>query len=273
MRGDEWLSSVPLGVLLYQAFGWQPPIWAHLPVILNPNGQGKMKKREIHNPDGTTIPVYVKNYRADGYVQEAMFNFLANIGWSLDGSTEVFSQQQAIDAFDISGINPAPAAFPYEKLAWLNGVTIRNLDDDDLCGRLLPFVAKSMQMSEMKMAERPELRPAVPLIKAAIPVPEPPPVTAMSRSGFTLRYASAQASARFTIVSEPLFWMARVREAPAPAAAAERPAQPPIKPPTTRLIASQASKVRTFKQRLLACRECLSQMSSINGTLTQAGGK
>ncbi len=168
MRGDEWLSSVPLGVLLYQAFGWQPPIWAHLPVILNPNGQGKMKKREIHNPDGTTIPVYVKNYRADGYVQEAMFNFLANIGWSLDGSTEVFSQQQAIDAFDISGINPAPAAFPYEKLAWLNGVTIRNLDDDDLYGRLLPFVAKSMQMSEMKMAERPELRPAVPLIKERI---------------------------------------------------------------------------------------------------------
>jgi glutamyl-tRNA synthetase len=168
MRGDEWLSSVPLGVLLYRAFGWQAPVWAHLPVILNPNGQGKMKKREIHNPDGTTIPVYVKNYKAVGYIEEAMFNFLANIGWSLDGSTEVFTRDQAIAAFDIAGINPSPAAFPYEKLAWLNGVTIRGLEDDDLCGRLLPFVAKSVHMTEKQMAKRPELRPAVPLIKERI---------------------------------------------------------------------------------------------------------
>jgi glutamyl-tRNA synthetase len=168
MRGDEWVSSVPLGVLLYGAFGWEPPVWAHLPVILNPNGKGKMKKREIVNPDGTVIPVYVKDYQARGYLPEAMVNFLANIGWSLDGSREVFSRDEAIASFDIDGINPAPAAFPFEKLEWLNGVYIRQLDDDELYRRLLPFVAGDLGMDEAEVAARPELRPAVPLIKERI---------------------------------------------------------------------------------------------------------
>ncbi len=168
MRSDEWLSSAPLGVLLYQAFGWEPPVWAHLPVILNPNGKGKMSKRHAVGADGKSIPVLLKEYIAGGYLPEAMANFLANIGWSLDGSTEVFTPEQAIAAFDIAGINPAPAAFPYDKLVWLNGVYIRQLDDDDLYWRLLPFVAQAVGLSVEAMAARPELRPAVPLIKERI---------------------------------------------------------------------------------------------------------
>ncbi|MCS6843727.1 MAG: glutamate--tRNA ligase [Caldilineales bacterium] len=168
MRADEWLSSAPLGVLLYQAFGWEPPVFAHLPIILSPTGKGKMSKRELVNPDGTVIPVLVRDYRARGYLPEAMFNFLANVGWSLDGSTEVFTPEQAIAAFDIAGINPAPAALPFEKLVWLNGVYIRQLDDDELYRRLVPFVAQGLGMSEAEMAARPELRPAVPLIKERI---------------------------------------------------------------------------------------------------------
>jgi glutamyl-tRNA synthetase len=168
MRSDEWLSSVPLGVLLYQALGWEPPVWAHLPVILNPNGKGKMSKRKAVGADGKSVPVHVREYRAAGYLEEAMFNFLANIGWSLDGSTEVFSPAEATAAFTIPAINPAPAAFPYEKLEWLNGVYIRQMEDDDLYLRLLPFVAQSMGMSQEQMAARPELRPAVPLIKERI---------------------------------------------------------------------------------------------------------
>lgn len=168
MRADEWLSSAPLGVLLYRAFGWEPPVFAHLPVILSPTGKGKMSKRELVNPDGTVIPVLVRDYRAQGYLPEAMFNFLANVGWSLDGSTEVFTPEQAIAAFDLSGINPAPAALPFEKLVWLNGVYIRQLDDDELYRRLVPFVARGVGMSEAEMAARPELRPAVPLIKERI---------------------------------------------------------------------------------------------------------
>jgi glutamyl-tRNA synthetase len=168
MRSDEWLSSAPLGVLLYQAFGWEPPVWAHLPVILNPNGKGKMSKRHAVGADGKSIPVLLKEYIAGGYLPEAMANFLANIGWSLDGSTEVFTPEQAVAAFDIDGINPAPAAFPYDKLVWLNGVYIRQLDDDDLYRRLLPFVAQAAGLSVEAMAARPELRPAVPLIKERI---------------------------------------------------------------------------------------------------------
>ncbi len=168
MRSDEWLSSAPLGVLLYQAFGWEQPVWAHLPVILNPNGKGKMSKRHAVGADGKSIPVLLKDYIADGYLPEAMANFLANVGWNLDGSTEVFTPEQAIAAFDISAINPSPAAFPYDKLVWLNGVYIRQLDDDDLYQRLLPFVARGAGLSVEAMAGRPELRPAVPLIKERI---------------------------------------------------------------------------------------------------------
>ncbi|MER2598811.1 MAG: glutamate--tRNA ligase [Caldilineales bacterium] len=168
LRSDEWLSSAPLGVLLYQAFGWKAPVWAHLPVILNPNGKGKMSKRFAVGADGKAIPVLLKDYIAAGYLPEAMLNFLANIGWSLDGSTEVFTPEQAIAAFDIAAINPAPAAFPYEKLLWLNGIYIRQLDDDELYRRLLPFVAAGLGLDEAELAARPELRAAVPLIKERI---------------------------------------------------------------------------------------------------------
>jgi len=168
LRSDEWLNSAPLGVLLYRAFGWEPPVWAHLPVILNPNGKGKMSKRHAVGADGKSIPVLLKEYIAAGYLPEAMVNFLTNIGWSLDGSTEVFTSEQAIAAFSIDGINPAPASFPYDKLIWLNGVYIRQLEDDELYRRLLPFVARAVGMTVEAMAARPELRPAVPLIKERI---------------------------------------------------------------------------------------------------------
>jgi glutamyl-tRNA synthetase len=168
MRSDEWLSSAPLGVLLYQAFGWQSPVWAHLPVILNPNGKGKMSKRHAVSADGKAVPVLLREYITGGYLAEAMFNFLANIGWNLDGSTDIFTREQAIAAFDIAGINPAPAAFPYEKLDWMDGVYIRQMDDDELYRRLVPFVAQGVGMDEEAMAARPELRPAVPLIKERI---------------------------------------------------------------------------------------------------------
>ncbi|MCB0243681.1 MAG: glutamate--tRNA ligase [Anaerolineae bacterium] len=168
MRSDEWLPSAPLGVLLYAAFGWEPPVWAHLPVILNPNGKGKMSKRHAVAPDGSSVPVHLRDYIADGYLPEAMFNFLSNIGWSIDGSREVFTPEDAIAAFSIDSINPSPAAFPYDKLVWLDGMYIRQLDDDDLYHRLIPFVAQGVGLSETEMAARPELRPAVPLIKERI---------------------------------------------------------------------------------------------------------
>lgn len=140
MRAVEWFPSLPLHVQIWQAFGWDMPIFAHLPVLLNPNGQGKISKR---NPPkdkyGNIIPVMVHDYVSAGYLPEAVNNFLANIGWNFGDAREVFTMQEAIERFDGTRINPANSAFPVEKLDWLNGTYIRNLSPDDLAARLKPY--------------------------------------------------------------------------------------------------------------------------------------
>ena len=141
MRAVEWFPSFPLHVILWRAFGWEMPLFAHLPVMLNPNGQGKMSKR---NPPkdkyGNVIPVMVHDYIQAGYLPEAMDNFLANIGWNFGDDREVFTMAEAIERFgDLTRINPANSAFPVEKLDWLNGEHIRKLDPEDLARRLRPF--------------------------------------------------------------------------------------------------------------------------------------
>jgi len=132
MRADEWLPSVPRHVLLYQAFGWEIPVYAHLPVILAPTGKGKLSKR--HGG------VAVHDFRREGYLPQAMVNFLARVGWSYDDKTEFFTRQELIEKFDLEGVNKSPAAFSYDKLDWMNGTYIRQLELDDLAERLLPFL-------------------------------------------------------------------------------------------------------------------------------------
>ena len=132
MRADEWLPSVPRHVLLYQAFGWEIPVYAHLPVILAPTGKGKLSKR--HGG------VAVHDFRREGYLPEAMVNFLARVGWSYDDKTEFFTRQELVEKFDLEGVNKSPAAFSYDKLDWMNGTYIRQLELDDLAERLLPFL-------------------------------------------------------------------------------------------------------------------------------------
>jgi glutamyl-tRNA synthetase len=116
MRADEWLSSTPRHVLLYDAFGWEPPLFAHLPMILGPD-KSKLSKRH-----GATD---VMKFKEEGYLPEAMFNFLARLGWSLDDKTEIFSRDQLIEHFSIERISKTPAVFDRHKLDWLNGVYVR----------------------------------------------------------------------------------------------------------------------------------------------------
>lgn len=168
LRGDEWLSSVPLHWHLYAAFGWEPPVWAHLPVILNPNGQGKMSKREIIMPDGLVVPVFVHQYREMGYLPEAMFNFLCGVGWALDGFTEIYDRETAIAAFDIAHVQASPGAFPADKLEWMNGVYIRRLAPDDLLERMLPFLARRLGVSEEQLRQHEGLRLLLPFIQERI---------------------------------------------------------------------------------------------------------
>ena len=132
MRADEWLPSVPRHVLLYQAFGWEIPVYAHLPVILAPTGKGKLSKR--HGG------VALHEFRQEGYLPEAMVNFLARVGWAYDDKTEFFTRQELIEKFDLEGVNKSPAAFSYDKLDWMNDTYIRQLELDDLAQRLLPFL-------------------------------------------------------------------------------------------------------------------------------------
>ncbi len=142
LRANEWLPSYPLHTQIWRAFGWQMPIFAHLPVLLNPNGKGKISKRNPpRDQKGNIIPVMVHDYIKAGYLPEALNNFLANIGWNFGDEREVFTMAEAIERFDLSGINPANSAFPTDKLDWLNGVYIREkLTPSALALRLRPFL-------------------------------------------------------------------------------------------------------------------------------------
>ncbi len=143
IRGDEWISSTPKHVLLYQAFGWEPPVFAHLPLILDPSGKGKMSKRKKKGPGGVEYPVLVREFRQLGYLPEALFNFLALQGWALDDHTELFTREELIRVFDLNRVKASPAAFSYDKLLWMNGVYIRKLSVAELTERVLPFLQRA----------------------------------------------------------------------------------------------------------------------------------
>lgn len=170
MRADEWLSSAPIHKLLFDAFGWAAPLMAHLPIILNPNGKGKISKRDPVVVDGKKFPVLVHQLMEEGYLPEAMFNFLTNIGWNFDAEREVFDREEVIERFDIRGINPKPAALPYSKLEWLNGVYIRSMTQAALQQQLAPFLSKQLGLPEDELRKSERLAQLVPLIQERIKV-------------------------------------------------------------------------------------------------------
>jgi glutamyl-tRNA synthetase len=141
LRGDEWLPSLPRHYLIYRAFGWEPPAFAHLPVILNPSGKGKMSKRKAASADS----VFVTEFRDEGYLPEALRNFLALVGWAPGSGNEqeIFTLSELIQLFSLDHVNPAPAAFSYDKLDWMNGMYIRALPVDELAQRIYPFLLKA----------------------------------------------------------------------------------------------------------------------------------
>ncbi len=140
LRGDEWVNSMPLHLHLYNALGWQPPVMAHLPIILNPTGKGKMSKREGRAPDGRVLPVFVRTFEELGYLQEAMINYMALVGWSFDDKTELMDHEELIDRFSLERVNPSPAAWDYSKLDHFNGHYIRQLAPAALAKRIMPYL-------------------------------------------------------------------------------------------------------------------------------------
>ena len=129
IRGEEWLPSMALHVLLYKAFGWEAPQFAHLPLILKPTGKGKLSKRDGDKLGFPVFPLEWKDpssndvsrgYKEEGYFSEAVVNFLALLGWNPGTEQEIFSLEELINAFDLSRVNKSGARFDPEKIKWFN---------------------------------------------------------------------------------------------------------------------------------------------------------
>ncbi len=161
-RAVEWLPSFPLHLRLWQAFGWPAPQFAHLPVLLNPNGKGKLSKRKAQFADGAgkTVPVLVHEFIAAGYLPQAVLNFLTNIGWNYGDDQEIFSTAQAIERFDLKAVNPANSAYPIAKLDWLNSQYIQKADVNYLARQLRPVLEEAGYTVDAA-----RLRQVVPLLK------------------------------------------------------------------------------------------------------------
>ena len=130
LRGDEWISSTPKHLLLYQAFGWNPPQFIHVPAILGPDKK-KLSKREGARS--------VLEYIDDGYLPEALVNFLALLGWSPKGDRELFTLDELIAEFQVERLNKNSPIFSIEKLKWLNGQWIRKLDENKYIEKIKNF--------------------------------------------------------------------------------------------------------------------------------------
>ncbi len=161
MRADEWLSSTPRHVLLYNALGYRPPLFAHLPMIL---GEDRSKLSKRH---GATSII---EYRHQGYLPQAMMNFLALLGWSLDDRTELFTKDELIRHFSIERISKTSAIFSLNKLNWMNGVYIRKMSHEELADHLLPFLERDLPESVKRPLSREYVIRVVPLIQERLTV-------------------------------------------------------------------------------------------------------
>lgn len=144
IRGDEWMSSTPKHVLLYDMFGWKPPVWMHMPLLLGTNGK-KLSKRKN--------PTSIFYYRDCGYLPEAFLNFLTLMGYSMPDEREIYSIEECIECFDATRIGKSGAVFDIRKLNWLNQkYIIENIPENQLWDRLKawsfsdPFMQKLMPL-------------------------------------------------------------------------------------------------------------------------------
>ena len=151
IRGEEWLPSAPLHILLYQAFGWQPPQFAHLPLLLKPEGNGKLSKRDADLGGFPVFPlewkdpqtgVISKGFKQEGYLPAAMINFLAFLGWNPGTEQELFSIDELISTFSLERINKAGAKFDVNKAKWFNEQYLKLQDVASLAAQFLPDLPK-----------------------------------------------------------------------------------------------------------------------------------
>ncbi len=156
LRAEEWLSSTPRHRLLYDRLGFEPPQFAHLPMILGPD-RAKLGKR--HGA------VSITQYREQGYLPETMVNFLALLGWSLDDKTEILSRQELVNSFSLERVSRTAAIFNTDKLDWMNGVYIRSLSPEDFAQRALPFLDRGLPHEVERPLSDEYIKQIMPLIQ------------------------------------------------------------------------------------------------------------
>ncbi|MBU1131939.1 glutamate--tRNA ligase [Patescibacteria group bacterium] len=138
MRGEEWIASAPKHVLLYEAFNWQPPLFAHLPQLLSKS------KKKLSKRDGDAS---VQDFIEKGYLKKALLNFIALLGWNSGTEQEIYSMDEMIKQFTLDNVHKAGAVFDIDKLDWINGVYIRELSIDEFYNECLPYLVNSDLLS------------------------------------------------------------------------------------------------------------------------------
>ncbi|MBA7471713.1 Glutamate--tRNA ligase [subsurface metagenome] len=156
LRAEEWLSSTPRHLLLYQALGFEPPQFAHLPMLLGTD-RSKLSKR--HGA------VSITEYYEQGYLPEAMVNFLALLGWSLDDKTELLSRQELIAHFSLERVSRTAAIFNRDKLNWMNGVYIRRLTADEFFAAVEPYLMTDELAGKALISNEKYVRESLPLVQ------------------------------------------------------------------------------------------------------------
>ncbi|UOB19330.1 glutamate--tRNA ligase [Abyssalbus ytuae] len=161
IRGEEWLPSLALHVLLYRAFNWETPEFAHLPLILKPTGKGKLSKRDGDKLGFPVFPMEWKDsggnvsrgYKEDGYFDEAVVNFLALLGWNPGTEQEIFTLQELVNAFELERVNKSGARFDPEKIKWFNHHYLQLKDDKELADDFSKFINSNNEIDLNRIPE------------------------------------------------------------------------------------------------------------------------
>ncbi|MBR0615020.1 MULTISPECIES: glutamate--tRNA ligase [Bacillus] len=146
LRGEDHISNTPKQIMIFHAFGWDVPLFGHMTLIVNENRK-KLSKRD------ESIIQFIEQYKNLGYLPEALFNFIALLGWSPVGEEELFTKEQFIDIFDVNRLSKSPALFDMHKLKWVNNQYVKALDLDQVVALTLPHLQKAGKVSEQLTEE------------------------------------------------------------------------------------------------------------------------
>ena len=141
LRGDDHISNTPKQLMVYEAFGWEPPIFGHMTLIVN-ESRKKLSKRD------ESIIQFIEQYEELGYLPEALFNFITLLGWSPGGEEEIYSKEEFIEIFDANRLSKSPALFDKQKLTWMNNQYMKKIEVDRVVEFSLPHLIKAGRLSE-----------------------------------------------------------------------------------------------------------------------------